>query len=231
MADKYQNKYRIPSARARWWDYRDHAPYFVTICTARRRCFFGDIIDGQMHLSEIGQLVQDEWLKTPGIRPDMNLTLDEFTVMPNHFHGIIIIGINKYNHGSVKSTGGDGGDDNGGGDRRDAMHGVSTPDPSFGFQQSPPPDPSLRLQPLPPSKNKFGPQYKNLASILRGFKSAVTTNARVIGPDFGWQARFHDHIIRNDEEFQRISHYIRENPRNWNKDRFFTSWRSCRRSK
>jgi len=50
-----------------------------------------------MILSEIGEIVNDEWLKTSSIRQDMNITLDEFVVMPDHFHAIIIIGENRYN--------------------------------------------------------------------------------------------------------------------------------------
>ncbi len=75
-------------------------------------------------------------------------------------------------------------------DRRDAVHGAST----------------------------FGPQSKNLGSIIRGFKSAVTVGARLINPDFEWQGRFHDHIIRDHQSFIRISEYIKNNPRNWRDD-------------
>jgi hypothetical protein len=84
--------------------------------------------------------------------------------------------------------------------RTDAMHCVSAPTPP---------------------QNQFGPQSKNLASIIRGFKTGVTKNARLIHPDFAWQSRFHDRIIRNNEEFQRISKYIRNNPANWRDDKFF----------
>lgn len=69
-------------------------------------------------------------------------------------------------------------------------------------------------------KNKFGPQSKNLASIVRGYKIGVTKNARLIDPDFAWQPRFHDHIIRNTGEFDRIANYIHNNPLNWNNDKF-----------
>ena len=70
-------------------------------------------------------------------------------------------------------------------------------------------------------KNKFGPQSKNLASIVRGFKIGVTKNARQIHADFEWQPRFHDHIIRNNESFLKIETYIIENPFNWGKDKFY----------
>ena len=73
------------------------------------------------------------------------------------------------------------------------------------------------------TKNKFGPQSKNLSSIIRGFKIGVTKNARIINKDFTWQSRFHDHIIRNDEAYQRISEYIDTNVENWERDKFYNS--------
>ena len=73
-----------------------------------------------------------------------------------------------------------------------------------------------------PPANHFGPQSKNLSSIIRGFKSAVSTEARLIQPDFCWQARFHDHVIRDDDEFRRIAFYIYQNPANWHCDLYNT---------
>lgn len=70
-------------------------------------------------------------------------------------------------------------------------------------------------------KNKFGPQAKNLASIIRGFKSAVTTFARTNNIPFDWQARFHDHIISTEDEYFRIADYIVNNPNSWHKDKFY----------
>jgi hypothetical protein len=114
--DKYRNKYRIASARLQNWDYGSNAMYFVTICTAHREYYFGDIVDGIMNLSEIGKIVETEWLNTFELRPDINLEMGEFQVMPNHFHAIIGIGKNKYNTKIGNGNDGDGGDD-----RRDAM--------------------------------------------------------------------------------------------------------------
>jgi REP element-mobilizing transposase RayT len=71
------------------------------------------------------------------------------------------------------------------------------------------------------TKNKFGPQSKNLASVIRGFKIGVTKNARQINPGFAWQSRYHDHIIRNDKSFKRIQDYIINNPKNWDNDKFY----------
>lgn len=70
------------------------------------------------------------------------------------------------------------------------------------------------------SQNKFGPQSKNLASIIRGFKSAVTINARKIDAQFSWKLRYHDHIIRNNKSFKIISTYIQNNPQNLIKYKF-----------
>lgn len=190
---KFKNKYRIEPARLKNWDYAESAAYFVTICTANRTPFFGMVQNNALIYSEIGKIVASEWVKSPEIRPDMNLELGEFVVMPNHFHGIIFIGgrdamhrvSNNMNRVSTEN--------------KDAMHRVSTGDVY---------------------KNEFGPQSKNLSSILRGFKSAVTVQARKINPEFGWQARFHDHIIRNPKSYDAISHYIIDNPKKWIEDEF-----------
>jgi len=126
-----------------------------------------------MQLSPIGKIAETEWIKTIELRPDMNLELGEFVVMPNHFHGIMIIHENQYNS-------------------------------TFNSQ-----------------RNQFGRQSKNLVSIIRGYKSAVTTYARKNNIPFDWQPRFHDHIIRSTDEYYRISNYIVNNPAEWQKDRFF----------
>ena len=181
---KFQNKYRIPSARLQNWDYGAMGAYFITICTQNREHFFGEIIENEMILNDLGKKVEEEWLKTIELRPDMNLELGNFVVMPNHFHGILIIGHNEFNANNTDS------------------------------------------------KNQFGPQSKNLGSIIRGFKSAVTVYCRrdamhrvstittTTTENFGWQSRFHDHIIRNSNEFERIQTYIENNPSKWNDDKF-----------
>lgn len=63
--------------------------------------------------------------------------------------------------------------------------------------------------------NQFGPQRQNLASILRGYKSGVTTHATTNQLPFGWQPRFHDRIVRDQDELSRIRTYIEDNPANW----------------
>lgn len=69
--------------------------------------------------------------------------------------------------------------------------------------------------------NQFGPQSKNLASIIRGFKTGVTIRVREFNPEFQWLSRYHDHIIRNKRAFNTITNYIKNNPSKWDTDRFY----------
>jgi putative transposase len=207
VSELFKNKYRIASARLQTLDYAANAMYFITICTANRECFFGNVVETQciasltdmpepeyeMQLNDLGKIVEMEWLKTTELRPDMNLELGEYVVMPNHFHAIILIGDNQFNtavyENRINAT---------------VNHGNEMNDYSNNDQ-----------------KNKFGPQTKNLASVLRGFKSAVTTYARKNTITFDWQARFHDHIISTNNEYLRIADYIVNNPNSWLEDKFY----------
>ena len=70
-------------------------------------------------------------------------------------------------------------------------------------------------------RNRFGPQSKNLASIVRGYKIGVTKYARQNAIPFAWQARYYDRVIRNEEECDRIRQYIVTNPQTWGEDRLY----------
>ena len=186
MAEKFQNKYRIDSVRLKSWDYSSEGMYFVTTNTKFRKRYFGNISNAEMHLSELGQIANQEWLVTPEIRPDMNLELGDFVVMPDHFHGIMIIGGNPYNdHDKI------------------AMHTVD----KIAMHR----DGTIAVH----RDSTFGPQSKNLASIMRGYKSSVTTYARKNRIDFNWQPNYYEHIIRSQADYERISYYIRQNIINW----------------
>ncbi|TSA33302.1 MAG: hypothetical protein D4R64_14525 [Porphyromonadaceae bacterium] len=63
--------------------------------------------------------------------------------------------------------------------------------------------------------NQFGPQFQNLASIIRGFKSAVTSFTKAQSIEFHWQPRYFDRIIRSGKELNQIREYIRDNPGKW----------------
>ena len=75
MPEKFQNQFRVPTARLQNWDYGSNACYFVTICTQGHEHYFGEIVHGIVHLSEIGKIIETEWWKTFEIRRDMNLEL------------------------------------------------------------------------------------------------------------------------------------------------------------
>lgn len=170
MSYKLQKQYRLKD-----YDYSSDGFYFVTICTEDREEYFGRIKNYKTWLSQMGQIAQKYWLEIPDHFPFVKL--DEFVVMPNHIHGIIVI-------------------DN------------SVGTQNFAF-----------LQIENEYQNKFGPQSKNLSSIIRGFKIGVTKYAKNNNIYFAWQSRFHDHIIRNEQELNRIRHYIILNPEKWETDR------------
>jgi putative transposase len=196
-----------------------------------------------MYLSQLGTISDKCWNDIPNHFPFVELA--EYVVMPNHVHGIIIINkpdvdpntvftnapphVETQDFASTDNTG------------------IKTPEnininpPHVETQDFASPD-NTRIKPTntkyinPPNAetqnlaslqapqqtgNKFAPQSCNLASIIRGFKIGVTKYARQNIIDFGWQARFHDHIIRNEAEYKKIRNYILANPALWKEDRFY----------
>jgi REP element-mobilizing transposase RayT len=120
--------------------------------------------------------------------------LDVFVVMPNHIHGIV----------TIDKTGCDGGKG-----CRDAINRVSTA--------------ATTNTPGGITGNKNPMLHDNLSRVIRWYKGRVSFECRKYNPMFAWQSRFYDHIIRNDKSFQRISEYIRNNPKFWREDKF--SWK------
>jgi REP element-mobilizing transposase RayT len=87
--EKFHGKYHIPSARWATWDYGHNAAYFVTICTVQRAHAFGAIHEGALAFTALGQIARDCWQEIPAHFPFV--AADEFVVMPNHIHGILVI--------------------------------------------------------------------------------------------------------------------------------------------
>ncbi len=170
----FANKYRIESVRLKGWDYSSNGAYYITICVKNRKCVFGKKTNGKLILSDLGKTAENCWREIPRHFPFVNL--DEFVIMPNHIHGIIII---------EKTS-----------------------------QQSHEPN-----TPHEPASN-FGPQSKNIASIIRGFKIGVTKYAVINNISFEWQGRYYDHIIRDENDLNRIRKYIIENPSKWETDEY-----------
>jgi REP element-mobilizing transposase RayT len=213
--DKFNNKYRIPSARLQSWDYGANGAYFITICTQNREHLFGEILDtivsivetpklgvSTMQLNEIGQLAEKYWLEIPTHFPFIEL--GNFVVMPNHTHGILII--NKTGNETIDENVADKhvADDHVADDHvvETPNLGVSTGKTTYGGKNE-----------------KWKPN--TIGSIINQYKRIVTINARKIHADFAWQPRFHDHIIRDAQSFENIQNYITNNPMNWGKDKFY----------
>ncbi len=77
------------SIRLQEYDYAQPGGYFVTICTHNHKCLFGEVIDSEMHLNELGEVAAAEWRRTAEIRSE--IVLDAFVVMPNHVHAVVFI--------------------------------------------------------------------------------------------------------------------------------------------
>jgi putative transposase len=193
---KFKNKYRIETARAQWWNYANKGSYFITICTANRENLMGKIYNNEMHLSEIGSIVEREWNKSFEIRSE--LFCDTFVIMPNHLHAILQIDeivienihVPVETHVSVETHG------------SASLHNTTPPPSKKGIAYRPP---------------------KSISSFVAGFKSAATKriNEWRNTPRMSvWQPRFHDHIIRNQTSYQQIYNYIQTNVENWKNDCF-----------
>ena len=82
-------KHHRHSIRLKGYDYAQAGAYFVTLVTQNRECVFGEIVDGTMQLNDAGRMVEKWWLELNHKFPAVDT--DEYTIMPNHFHGIIVI--------------------------------------------------------------------------------------------------------------------------------------------
>jgi hypothetical protein len=89
ITKRFRDKYRVSSTRIPWFDYGSNAAYYITIFTKNRKPYLGLVENDFMVLSEIGEIVKDEWHKTPSIRPELNLYMDDLVIAPDHIHGII----------------------------------------------------------------------------------------------------------------------------------------------
>jgi putative transposase len=77
------------SIRLQQYDYSQEGMYYVTICIEDRECLLGEVAGGEIILSAFGEVVREEWIRTTLLRREV--ILDEFVIMPNHFHGIIFL--------------------------------------------------------------------------------------------------------------------------------------------
>ena len=204
------NKHHRRSIRLAGYDYAQAGLYFNTICIQKRKCLLANIIGESLVLNEAGKMVEMEWLalgeRFPAIR------LHEYIVMPNHFHGIIeivgspLVGDHRNEKGQPQGI-------------------APTSAPGIGQPQG--------IAPTPTSAQK------TVGEIMGAFKS-ITTGKYIEGVKKHkcvcinnktctcsgwkifdkklWQRNYWEHIIRNEESYQRISQYILKNPAKWVED-------------
>ena len=196
---KFQNKYRILSARAGWHNYNGGF-YFITICTAGREQYFGQIDSAVIQLNELGQFVEDNILNLNNHYPYVEIPLH--VVMPNHIHLIVFVN----GDGLVVAHGLDG------------AHVETGRAPSLQEMES---EQEMDKQPINEKMQLISLRKGLLSVAMGGLKSATTKFAHLNKIQFGWQTRFHDHIIRNQEECNRIALYIENNPTTWESDKFY----------
>jgi REP element-mobilizing transposase RayT len=224
MQNKFQNKYRIPSARLQIWDYANNGAYFITICTQNREHFFGNIKNGIMQLSDIGRFAEQFWHEIPNHFPMVEL--GNFVVMPNHVHGILIMNhpvetrfIASDNNDEINNSQFIASDNNDEINNSQFIASANNDDDNNNNQ--------TRLIASLQGKNGGFSGDKNpmmgnsISKIIRWYKGRCSFECRKINPNFGWQSRFHDHIIRNSRSFDNIQNYIEQNPLKWDEDRFY----------
>lgn len=195
MSERFHRR----SIRLRGYDYRQVGAYFVTVCTHERVHLFGQVTDGAMRNSPMGDIVQRCWYAIPEHMP--MVVCDAFVVMPDHVHGIVVI--------------------------TDAVSGPSVPhgsssDGGVGLAKSPTlriPDPFDDPIDAPKSNDADTPRRppiaimpkNSLGHIMQTFKSAVTRMAYRDGlvPRGSpiWQRNYYERIIRDDGEWARIAQY------------------------
>ncbi|MEC4676729.1 MAG: transposase [Nitrospirota bacterium] len=186
--------YHRQSIRLQWYDYARAGAYFITICIQDRVCLFGDIIDGKMVLNDAGQLVIKWWKKLQDKYDAVEI--DEYVVMPNHFHGIVIT-TNDTIVGAIPCNR----------PHENPMPGEPDEKPIPGENMVSP----LRVL------GQYISWFKRMSTneYIRGVKQNdwPRFNGKL------WQRNYWEHIIRNEHELNRIRQYIIDNPLKWETDR------------
>jgi len=205
MSELFKNKYRIN--RMPDWDYSGNGYYFLTLVTQNRECNLGKIVNGKMILSDFGKIVDTEWNKSFEIRDE--LFLDEYIVMPNHLHAIVIIDNLNINNDSH--------------DLHHDSHGTHVVE-THGRA-------SLQRSPVKSNQLNLFRKPKSLSSFIAGFKSIVNSKIddfidenNLDIPKYNrnnhfFQPNYWEHIIRNENEYNRIAQYIINNPKKWENDK------------
>ena len=188
----YKNKYRVESTRLKGWDYSSPAAYFITICTKNREWLFGDVVQKSMFLNNNGKIVEKCWFDLP--QHYENLKLDQFVIMPNHVHGIMMIDIENVPAFRVET----------------GLKPVSTETST------------TKTTDMDNRKKKPHGLFEFVRALKTFSARRINEHRKTYGKPV-WQTRFYDRIIRDDNELYRIRNYIMDNPANWKNDENFTT--------
>ncbi|MBI1976619.1 MAG: transposase [Candidatus Omnitrophica bacterium] len=188
------------SIRLKDYDYAQQGAYYVTVCANDRECVFGDVRNGKMVLNGAGDMVTHNWNKLPDRFP--NIKMDEFIVMPNHLHGVIVI-VGKTGDVGAPLVGALNDVDDRAGPRSCREAGTRQRAPIKGAP--------------------------TVGEIIGAFKSLTTNeyirNVRINNwPSFNkqlWQRNFYEHVIRTESDLTSIREYIINNPSQWEDDEYF----------
>ena len=200
------------SIRLRGYDYSQPGSYFITICTQHRECNLGELINGEIQFTVRGMIASLFWLEIPHHFP--NVELDQFILMPNHIHGIIVIrdsdNIGEINNRETNPKMGGETNPKMGGETHRKMGGETNP--KMGGEthrkmggETPP------LQDRKPT----------LGQIIAYYKYRTTKIINQIDDTPGqrmWQRNFYDRIIRTEKALHIMRQYIINNPYRWKKD-------------
>lgn len=176
--------------------------YFVTICVQGRECLFGEVVDGEMHLNDAGRAVRSVWQELPQHYPGVDV--DEFVVMPNHFHGLVIL------TGDIGVGAG----------------------PRACPQEGQPIAPGPRACPQEGQPQGVAPTI-SLPDVVHRFKSFTTARYRHGVTELGWpsfpgrlwQRNYYEYIIRDEADLNRIREYVAGNPAKWEEDEYHPNCR------
>ena len=178
------------------YDYSQPGAYFITICTQNRECLFGDIADGEMILNPFGEIVASRWHIMPEQFPHVGV--DAFVVMPNHIHGIVIIGVvGAPLAGALPIPGA-----------------MNTTDE----RRHLPPDDRATLA-VAPTVGDIAGAYKSICVL--DCLAWINNHERQRRLGKLWQRNYWEHVIRDETELNRIREYIYDNPKNWEQDENF----------
>lgn len=197
------------SLRLKGYDYTQAGAYFVTVVVQGRLPLFGIVVDGQMRLNAAGQMVQRIWNEMPNRFP--SIAMDTFIAMPNHIHGIIMVGaplVGAHLPNDATTT-----------------MPESTTEPAAAGTTAGGIRTTTAVENRAPTRG--APTRVGLGDVVGAFKSLTTLEyARGVRdmnwPPFHgrlWQRNFYEHIVRTDESMKKIRQYILDNPAQWAFDR------------